>query len=50
MINWTDEFIHSPAIFIADATNALACFTASSGDSPLAKLAVVAAANVQPAP
>ena len=50
MIYWTYEIIHFPAILIAEATNALALITASLGDLPLAKYAVVAAANVQPAP
>lgn len=50
MIHWTYEVIHFPAILIAEATNALALITASLGDLPLAKYAVVAAANVQPAP
>ena len=37
-------------VLIAEATKAFALITASFGDLPLAKYAVVAAANVQPAP
>ena len=50
VIDWAYKVIHFQPFLIADATNALALITASLGDLPLAKYAVVAAANVQPAP
>ena len=50
VIHRTNKIIHFPTVLIAEATKAFALITASFGDLPLAKYAVVAAANVQPAP